>query len=78
MHETPIRVSGEILRILKPELCEIRLPNGKITLGHLSRELKRANTQLTCGAIAELEMTPFDFDSGRIAGIRDPQKNPPC
>ena len=69
MHEAPIRVKGEVIKILKPELCEVRLPNGKVTLGHLSRSLKEHAAQITEGQEVEMEMTPFDFDSGRIARV---------
>ena len=69
MYEAPILVQGEIISILKPELCEVRLPNGKITLGHLSKRLRSENQELSQGKLVELEMTPFDFDSGRIAKI---------
>lgn len=69
MHEAPILVEGEVIRILKPELYEVRLPNGKVTLGHLSRDLKARETVLECGTLVEMEMTPFDLDSGRIGRI---------
>ncbi|MEP4930494.1 hypothetical protein [Haloferula sp.] len=69
MHEAPILVKGEVVRVLKTELCEVRLPNGKLTLGHLSRSLKTAATELAEGQKVEMEMTPFDFDSGRIGRI---------
>lgn len=71
MYEAPIVVRGEIISILKPELCAVRLPNGKTTLGHLSKSLRSDNQELSQGQVVELEMTPFDFDSGRIARIRD-------
>jgi translation initiation factor IF-1 len=69
MHEAPILVTGRIVSVLKPELCEVRLPNGKTTLGHLSKHLKASAISLASGQIVEMEMTPFDFDSGRIGRI---------
>ncbi|MGB6222266.1 hypothetical protein [Haloferula sp.] len=67
MHEAPIMVKGEVLRVLKAELYEVRLPNGKITLGHLSKRLKSTSQMPEVGQFVKMEMTPFDFDSGRIA-----------
>ena len=69
MNEMPILVEGEIVKALKPELYEIRLPNGKSTLGHLSKSLRSEGVELVSGQRLELEMTPFDFDSGRISRI---------
>ncbi|MFC7335921.1 translation initiation factor IF-1 [Haloferula chungangensis] len=71
MYEAPILVTGEIVNVLKQELAEVRLPNGKMTLGHLSKTLRSNDQELCQGQTVELEMTPFDFDSGRIARILD-------
>ena len=69
MYEAPILVKGEVIQVLKQELSEVRLPNGKITLGHLSKKLRSEGHERRQGQAVELEMTPFDFDSGRIARI---------
>ncbi len=69
MYEAPIVVRAEIISILKPGLCAVRLPNGKTSLGHLSKSLRLEKQELSHGQMVELEMTPFDFDSGRIARI---------
>lgn len=71
MHEAPIVVHGEILQVLKEELYEVRLPNGKVTLGHLSKRLRSESCPLEVGQFVKMEMTPFDFDSGRIAARLD-------
>lgn len=77
MHEAPITVQGKVLKILKAELYQVRLPNGKVTLGHLSKDLKKISATLQVGQTVKMEMTPFDFDSGRIAELaeRNPLEN---
>lgn len=77
MNETPIRTRGTVTAVLKPELCEVRLPNGKITLGHLSRPLRQSLTPLAAGDLVDLELTPFDFDSARIAAVHPPPEPAP-
>lgn len=69
VHEPPIRTRATVVRIVSPILAEVSLPNGKVTLGHLSRELADENTTLAENNTVELEMTPFDFDTARISKI---------
>ena len=69
MYEAPIVATGEVLEALKPGLFRVSLPNGKPILGHLSKELKESAPELQPGDMVSLELTPFDFDSGRIAGL---------
>jgi len=76
VHEAPIRATGTVTRPLKPDLAEVRLPNGKITLGHFSRELRQQPPSLSplrVGDTLDLELTPFDFDHARIVAVRPPQ-----
>lgn len=70
MYEAPIQASAEVVRALRPELYELRLPNGKITLGHFSKELKEQKPTLEAGVLVEVELTPFDFDSARISALQ--------
>ncbi|BCX49556.1 hypothetical protein HAHE_34640 [Haloferula helveola] len=69
MYETPITVEGQVIRVLKPGLFEVELPNGKRTCAHLSKELAADDGQPEAGQRVGLEMTPFDFDTARIASI---------
>ncbi|MEM1085386.1 MAG: translation initiation factor IF-1 [Verrucomicrobiota bacterium] len=71
MREAPILVDGEVIQTLKPELYKVRLPNGKITLGHLSKKLRALESTFENGHVVRLEMTPFDFDSGRIVSLSE-------
>ena len=69
VYESPVVAEGTVIRIIKPGLFEIELPNGKITLGHFSKALATADPELLPGGQVTLELTPFDFDSARIAAI---------
>ena len=69
MYEKPVIARGEIKNVVKPGLFEVELPNGKVSLGHFSKELDKAQPELNVGDIVTLELTPFDFDSARIAKI---------
>jgi len=69
MYEAPILAEAEVAGVLKPGLYELRLPNGKITLGHLSKELQKSAVSLEVGATVTAELTPFDFDSARISSV---------
>lgn len=70
MYEAPIHATAEVVRALKPELYELRLPNGKITLGHFSKELRQKEPTLEAGDLVDVELTPFDFDSARISALQ--------
>jgi translation initiation factor IF-1 len=70
MYEAPIIATAEVTRMLKPNLYELRLPNGKLSLGHYSKKLRAEGRELNPGAKVILELTPFDFDSARISAIQ--------
>lgn len=68
MSELAIETTG-IIRERKGEiLYRVELMNGKIILGHLSKALTKANAEFNNGNEVLLEMTPYDFDQGRIVG----------
>jgi translation initiation factor IF-1 len=69
MTDPPIRAIGVIQERISHELYRITLPNGKDLLGHLSKELKQAQVEFLEDAKVHLELTPYDFDTGRIAGL---------
>ena len=69
MHEPPVRTRATVVRVVNDLLADVRLPNGKITLGHLSKELAEAEARLVENDTVELEMTPFDFDTARISKV---------
>ena len=47
-------------------LYRVELPNGKVILAHLSKELADAAATFAVGDELLLELTPFDFDQARI------------
>lgn len=69
MRETPISAEAVVTEVLKPGLFRVELPNGKLSLGHFSKRLKRENPDVAPGDRVELELTPFDFDSARIRAV---------
>lgn len=68
MSDTAIQTTGEILERKGEILYRVRLMNGKVVLGHLSKPLTDAKAELADGSSVLLEMTPYDFDQARIIG----------
>lgn len=69
MSDTAIQTTGEILERKGEILYRVRLMNGKVVLGHLSKPLTDARAEFPEGASVLLEMTPYDFDQARILGV---------
>lgn len=74
MPEPPIKTIGRIRESLGGPVFRAELPNGKQVFAHLPRRLADLAEQLQPGDSVHLEMTPFDFDKARIAGIADPHE----
>ncbi len=53
------------------------LKNGKRLIVHRSKPLTDANAPIALGDTVLLELTPFDFDSGRIVAIDPPPPENP-
>jgi translation initiation factor IF-1 len=68
MPEAAIQTTGTILERKGEILYRVELMNGKVVLGHLSKQLTDAKTELVDGVVVFLEMTPYDFDQARILG----------
>ncbi len=68
MSEPAIETTGTVVERKGEILYRIKLINGKTILGHLSKDLTTAKTEVSIGDTVLLEMTPFDFDQGRISG----------
>jgi len=66
MSEPAIETTGTILERKGEILYRVELMNGKVILGHLSKPLTDSKTEFLNGDAVLLEMTPFDFDQGRI------------
>ncbi len=71
MPDATIHAIGEILENLNPILYRIKLPNGKIILGHLSKPLTEANAVFSTEDRIVAELTPYDFDQARILGLAE-------
>lgn len=69
MTDPPIPAIGVIQERISHELYRATLPNGKSLLAHLSKELKQAQVEFLDGTQVHLELTPYDFDTGRISGV---------
>ena len=69
MSEQPIHADGIIRKVQSDRVCQVELPNGKCITGHLPSPLAKLSGELLPGVHVRLEMTPFDFEKGRIAGI---------
>lgn len=69
MPEQPIETSGIIREVRSERIYGVELQNGKRIIGHLPGRLVKLGCSLSPGASVRLEMTPFDFEKGRIAGI---------
>ena len=68
MSEAAIQTTGTILERKGEIIYRVELINGKIMLGHLSKALTDAKAEFADGDFVSLEMTPYDFDQGRISG----------
>ncbi|MBU6326743.1 MAG: hypothetical protein KGQ89_03865 [Verrucomicrobia bacterium] len=51
------------------DIFQATLPNGKVTLAHLSREMSGSHDWIKPGMIVRVELTPYDFDVARIVAI---------
>jgi translation initiation factor IF-1 len=71
MSENAIQTIGKIFENLNPILYRVELQNGKMILAHLSKPLTEASAKFSPQDHVILEMTPFDFDQGRILGITE-------
>lgn len=68
MKETPIPAEAVILERKGPHNFTAELPNGKIIMAHTPKRLDALSHTLESGDKVSLEMTPYDFDKGRISG----------
>lgn len=71
MPDATIHTIGEILENLNPILYRIKLPNGKIILGHLSKPLTEAKVVFSPAERVVAELTAYDFDQARILGLAE-------
>lgn len=64
--EPPIRVKGTVREALPNTNFRVELENGHIVLAHVSGKIRQRYIRILPGDQVELEMSPYDFDKGRI------------
>ena len=69
MYEKPIECIAEVVEQRDERLTYVTLPNGKRILGHLAKEMTLDLLTVPVGAKLKLEMTPYDFEKGRIVEV---------
>ena len=65
-HQGNIEIEGEVVECLPNTLFRVKLPNGRITLCHLSGKMRLHFIRIMPGDKVKLEMTPYDPAKGRI------------
>ena len=68
MPDATIHTVATILENLNPVLYQVRAPNGKLILAHLSKPLTDEKATFEVDSEVIIELTPFDFDQARILG----------
>ncbi|MBK1790721.1 hypothetical protein [Persicirhabdus sediminis] len=66
--ESPITTTGTIIQRYNNGVYQVSLPNGKKIIGHVPSYLEELHSSLQPEDQVSLEMTPFDFEKGRIVG----------
>ena len=66
MKDAPIVTHGTILSRRDDRTFWVELKNGKRILGHTPKKLANILDEIKDGYTVKLEMTPFDFEKGRI------------
>ncbi len=69
MHDPPVTTVAVILHPRGDHSFAATLPNGKPVVAHLPAALATLTPQLTQGTHVTVELTPYDFDHARIAGL---------
>lgn len=66
MKDAPIVTQGTVLSRRDERTFWVELKNGKRILGHTPKALADIRDEIKDGYTVTLEMTPFDFEKGRI------------
>lgn len=72
MRDAPIITHGTIIARRDERTFRVELKNGKIILGHVAKKLADQAAEMREQDTVTLEMTPFDFEKGRIAAFTHP------
>lgn len=71
MFDPPITTTGIIIGSPGPKIYLVSLPNGKTLIGHVPKALVNLHHALKINKKVTLELTPYDFEKGRITGLAD-------
>ncbi len=69
MKEAPITTTAQILEQRDDHTFFAKLPNGKEIIAHIPKKLANLKSSIKANSIVSLEMTPFDFEKGRIRTV---------
>lgn len=69
MYEKPIEAIATVEEQINDSIVQVALPNGKLIPAHKAKGLNLELSELKKGDQLRLEMTPFDFDKGRIVEV---------
>ena len=67
MPETPVTTTGTVCDVIDASTFHVELPNGKIIVGHLSKERANLARMIPPGSRVVLELTTYDFEKARLA-----------
>ncbi|BDS05437.1 hypothetical protein NT6N_04770 [Oceaniferula spumae] len=71
MFDPPVTTVGTIIDTPKAKIYRVALPNGKEIVGHVPKALIHLHESLREGVRVNLELTPYDFEKGRISGLAE-------
>ena len=66
--EGAIRLEGNVIETLPKMLYRVELPNGHRLLAFATGRERTQWSNLRCGDRVMVEMSPFDFSTGRLCG----------
>ena len=69
MFDPPVITTGTVLHSTHTNIYIVELKNGKQIIGHVAKAMKHLHESLTGGVKVTLELTPYDFEKGRISSI---------
>jgi len=69
MFDPPVTTIGIVIDSPLPKIYHVALPNGKVIIGHVPKALIHLHEIIKPEAKVTLELTPFDFEKGRITSV---------
>ncbi len=69
MFDPPVTTIGTVIESPSPKIYHVSLPNGKVIIGHVPKALIHLHEIIKPESKVSLELTPFDFEKGRITSV---------